>query len=240
MVGHSNHVATLAGDAAALAGLGAGDVSDIRRAGWVHDLGRVAVSAATWGRRGPLSRDEWEGVRLHPYHTERILDGARSLAAIRAVAILHHERLDGSGYTRAAPAGLLSLGARLLATADVYAAMTEPRPHRTPHERDAAAAALRSEARAGRLDGGAVEAVLAAAGQRPRRRPEAVAGLTAREIEVLGLVARGRTNREIAEELVVSLKTVDAHVQHVYAKAQVRTRAGATVFAMEHGMLTLR
>lgn len=115
--------------------------------------------------------------------------------------------------------------------------MTESRPHRGALGRDAASGELRSEVRAGRLDGGVVEAVLAAAGHRPRRRTVAFAGLTAREIEVLGLLARGRTNREIAEALVVSIKTVDAHVQHLYAKASVRTRAGATLFAMQRGLL---
>jgi DNA-binding CsgD family transcriptional regulator len=240
LVGHSEHVASLACDAAALIGLPADEVTDIRQAGSIHDLGRVAVSAGTWGRLGPLSRDEWERVRLHPYHTARILDGARSLASIGSIASLHHERLDGSGYTRAVPAGLIPVGARLLAAADVYAAMTEPRPHRVAFAPDVAATEMHSEARASRLEGNAVGAVLAAAGHRPRRRSEAIAGLTTREIEVLALVARGRTNREIAEELVVSLKTVDAHIQHIYAKAQVRTRAGATLFAMQHGMMASR
>jgi HD-GYP domain-containing protein (c-di-GMP phosphodiesterase class II) len=237
LVGHSAHVATLAGDAAALAGLDGAEVADVRRAGWIHDLGRVAVSSATWGRPGPLSRDEWERVRLHPYFTDRVLHGIGTLSGVRAIATLHHERIDGSGYTRSLPAGLLPVGARLLAAADVYAAMTETRPHRAALDRDRAAKELRDELRAGRLDGSAVEVVLEAAGHRRRRRTEAIGGLTAREIEVLGLLARGRTNRQIAEALVVSLKTVDAHVQHLYAKAGVTTRAGATLFATQHGLV---
>jgi HD-GYP domain-containing protein (c-di-GMP phosphodiesterase class II) len=237
LVGHSAHVATLAGDAASIVGLDDAQVAHIRRAGWIHDLGRVAVSSATWGRPGPLSRDEWEHVRLHPYFTDRVLHGVGALEGISSIATLHHERIDGTGYARALPAGLIPFGGRLLAVADVYAAMTEPRPHRAALDRDAAARELRAELQAGRLDGVAVQAVLEAAGHRRRRRREATAGLTGREIEVLGLLARGRTNRQIAEALVVSLKTVDAHVQHVYAKAGVTTRAGATLFATHYGLV---
>ena len=176
-------------------------------------------------------------VRLHPYNTERVLDGVRSLADVTTTAALHHERLDGSGYTRAAPAAVTSAAARFLAAADVYAAMTEERPHRAAPGAEVAAGELRAESSAGLLDARAVEAVLQAAGHRPRRRSAAIAGLTVREIEVLGMLARGRTSREIAEILVVSIKTIDAHVQHVYAKAGVTTRAGATLFAAHHGLL---
>ena len=237
LVGHSVGVAELADGAAVAAGLPPAQVSAVRRAAWIHDLGRVAVSAGVWARPGALTRDEWERVRLHPYHTDRVLDGARSLQEVREIAALHHERLDGSGYTRGLPAGLLPFGARLLAAADVYAAMTEARAHRPAIDRDAAVRALRAESRAGRVDGRAAEAVLEAAGHRPRRRTEAVAGLTAREIEVLGLLARGNSNREIAGALVAALKTVDSHVQRIYAKVGVSTRAGATLFAMQHGLV---
>lgn len=238
LVGHSGRVADLASDAATAVGLPKRDVTLVRRAGWVHDLGRVAVSAGTWGRPGRLTRDEWERVRLHPYQTDRLLEGARALYEVRAVAALHHERLDGSGYARAVPAALIPAAARILAAADAFAAMTETRPHRAARSRDDAARELRAESRSGRLDGRAVEAVLEVAGHRPRRRYQVVGGLTAREIEVLGLLARGHSNREIAEALVVSRKTVDTHVQHVYAKAGVSTRAGATLFAMQHGLVS--
>jgi DNA-binding NarL/FixJ family response regulator len=128
----------------------------------------------------------------------------------------------------------------VLAAADAFHAMGESRAHRVALEPAAAADALEREARAGKLDAEAVAAVLAAAGE---RRSAAVvqrdwpAGLTAREVEVLRLIARGSSNRAAAEELGLSPKTVGHHVQHVYAKIGVSTRAGAAVFAMEHDLL---
>jgi DNA-binding NarL/FixJ family response regulator len=115
--------------------------------------------------------------------------------------------------------------------------MTEPRPHREAMTMDAAAAELQSEVRAGRLDADAAGAVLEAAGQPVHRRRQQVAGLTAREVEVLRLVARGMSIRAIAKELVVSPKTADAHIQHIYTKAGVTTRAAATLFAMQHDLV---
>jgi DNA-binding NarL/FixJ family response regulator len=150
---------------------------------------------------------------------------------------MHHERLDASGYFRGAAAAQQPVAARILAAADAFHAMTEPRPHRGPMPPDKAAAELRAEIRAGRLDAGAADAVLAAAGQPVRRRTEQVAGLTAREVEVLRLLARGLSTRDIARELTVSPKTADAHIQHIYAKAGVSTRAAATLFAMRHDLV---
>jgi HD-GYP domain-containing protein (c-di-GMP phosphodiesterase class II) len=236
-VGHSRAVAELASDAAAQAGLDAGARRLVLLAGLVHDVGRVGVSSLVWGKEGPLSRTEWEQVRLHPYTTERVLDRAESLREVVAVAAAHHERLDGSGYHRGVPASVIARPARLLAAADAFHAMTEPRPHRTALAPEQAAGQLRREARDGRLDGDAVEAVLAASGQPVRRRRTHAAGLTPREVEVLRLLARGLSIKAIAAELTVAPKTVDAHIQHIYAKAGVSTRAAATLFAAEHDLL---
>jgi HD-GYP domain-containing protein (c-di-GMP phosphodiesterase class II) len=206
-------------------------------AGLVHDLGRVGISAAVWGKEAPLSRSEWEQVRLHPYTTERVLDRAEALRDVARVAAGHHERLDGSGYHRGVSAGSIPRPARLLAAADAFHAMTEPRPHRPALTPEQAAGQLRREARDGRLDPDAVEAVLTAAGQPVRRRRTHAAGLTAREVEVLRLLARGLSIKAIAAELTIAPKTVDAHIQHIYAKAGVSTRAAATLFAAEHDLL---
>ena len=87
------------------------------------------------------------------------------------------------------------------------------------------------------MDGDVVEAVLGAAGHRVTRRREGPAGLTVREVDVLRLVARGLSNKEIAARLVISPKTARNHVEHIYAKIDIRTRAGAGLFAMQHGLL---
>jgi HD-GYP domain-containing protein (c-di-GMP phosphodiesterase class II) len=198
-------------------------------------VGRVAVPVRIWQKRGPLTPDEWERVRLHAYHSERVLARSPFLAELVPVATTHHERCDGSGYHRGAAAAALPPLARVLAAADAYHAMTEPRPHRDALPSERAAEGLAEEARAGRLDGDAVAAVLDTAGQRiPRiERP---AWLTEREAEVVGLLARGLQTKQIARALGISVKTADHHVQNAYGKIGVSTRAAATLFAMLHGL----
>jgi HD-GYP domain-containing protein (c-di-GMP phosphodiesterase class II) len=236
-VGHSAGVARLAEAAAGHAGLPASDAVHLRRSGLVHDLGRVCVSSTVWEKESSLTPDEWEQVRLHPYHGDRLLARSPGLAALAATASLHHERCDGSGYHRGVDGRSLPLPARLLAAADVYHAMIEPRAHRPAHSPEEAVGQLRDESRRGTLDADAVECVLIAAGQRPRRRRPGVAGLTAREVDVLRLVARGLATKQIAAELVITPKTADSHIQHIYTKIGVSTRAAATVFAMRQELL---
>ena len=237
LVGHSSGVSDLARAAAERMRLPAAEVDGVGWAALVHDLGRVGVSAAVWGRAGPLTAGEWEAVRLHPYQTERVLGRAPFLARLAGIASLHHERLDGSGYIRGAAAPQLTPAARILAAADAYHAMREPRPHRAALTAEHAAAELDKEARAGRLDRDGVDAVLAAAGHRVGRRRGYPGGLTAREVEVLRLLARGVPTRDIARTLRIAPKTADNHIQSIYTKAGVTTRAAATVFAMQHGLL---
>jgi HD-GYP domain-containing protein (c-di-GMP phosphodiesterase class II) len=212
-VGHSAGVADLAAAAAKGCHLGVSERALIRRAALVHDLGRVAVAARVWNRPGPLSADEWERVRLHPYHTERVLSRSEFLAALAPIAGAHHERLDGSGYHRGAAAAALTPAARLLAAADAYHAMTEPRPHRGALAPEDAAKALTEEAQHERLDGDAVAAVLEAAGQ-PVARIERPCGLTEREAEVIGLLAGGLQTKQVARALGISAKTADRHIQN--------------------------
>jgi HD-GYP domain-containing protein (c-di-GMP phosphodiesterase class II) len=236
-IGHSRGVADLAGQAAGLAGLG-GEAPDlVRRAGLVHDLGRLGVSNAIWDKPGELSHAETERVRLHPYLTERMLASSPALAPLAAIAVQHHERLDGSGYPRGLTGSAMSPEGRVLAAADFYHSRTEPRPHRPALTPDEAAAQLRAEARAGRMDGDAVTAVLGAAGHRATRRPARPGGLTGREVEVLRLLARGLSNREIAERLVISRKTASHHIEHIYAKTGTTNRALASLFAASHGLI---
>jgi len=209
----------------------------LRRAGLVHDFGRLGVSNSIWDKPGPLGAGEWERVRMHPYLTDRMLHQSAALAPLGAIAVQHRERLDGSGYPRGLSGAAISRPARILGAADAYQAMREPRPHRPARSSDEAAAELRADVKAGRLDGEVVEAVLGAAGHRVSRRREGPAGLTPREVEVLRLLARGLSNKEIAECLVISPKTVANHVEHIYSKIEASTRATASLFAMRHGLL---
>lgn len=235
LVGHSAGVAELASAAAHRCGFEPADVVLIRRAALVHDIGRVAVPVSVWQKTGALTPDDWERVRLHAYHSERVLARSPLLASLASIATSHHERLDGSGYHRGSSAVSLGPSARLLAAADAYHAMTEPRPHRAALSAAEAADLLRREASAGRLDPDAVAAVLDAAGHSVRR-VERPAGLTEREAEVVGLLARGLQTKQVAHALGISAKTADHHVQSAYRKIGVSTRAAAAVFAMEHGL----
>jgi HD-GYP domain-containing protein (c-di-GMP phosphodiesterase class II) len=236
-LGHARAVADLAAAAGAELGLPESEVRTLRRAGLVHGLGRLGVSNSIWDKPGPLGTGEWERVRLHPYITERMLHQSEALAPLGAIALAHRERLDGSGYPRGLSGAAISRPARLVGAADAYQAMREPRPYRPQRDAAGAAAELRSEVRAGRLDAEIVEAILGAAGHRVPRRRDGPAGLTQREIEVLRLLARGLSNRQIAEQLVISPKTVANHVEHIYAKIDASTRARASLFAMQYGLL---
>jgi HD-GYP domain-containing protein (c-di-GMP phosphodiesterase class II) len=236
LAGHSADVAELAAAAAQHCGIDAVGVTAIRRAGLVHDLGRVAVHPRIWQKPGPLSADEWEQVRLHPYQTERVLSRSGFLAALAPIAGVHHERLDGSGYHRGCTGAALPMPARVLAAADAYHAMTEPRPRRQPLAPEQAATTLGQEASSGRLDPDAVAAVLEAAGQRVPRL-ERPAGLTEREAEVVGMLAHGLQTKQVARALGISIKTADRHIQNAYGKLGVSSRAAAALFAMEHGLV---
>jgi HD-GYP domain-containing protein (c-di-GMP phosphodiesterase class II) len=236
LAGHSTGVSRLAALAAEATGLPDCDVVTVRRAGLVHDLGRVAIATRIWNAPGRLEVDDSEQVRLHPYHAERVLSRSPALSDLATVAGAHHERLDGSGYHRGTSAAALTGPARLLAAADAYHAMTEPRPHRSALSAQRAAEALATEASEGRLGRDAVAAVLAAAGQ-PVPRMEHPAGLTEREVQVVALLARGRQTKQVATALGISVKTADRHIQNAYAKLGVSTRAAATLCAIEHGLL---
>ena len=237
LVGHSAGVAELAAAAAERCRLPPADLVTLRRAALVHDLGRVAVPVRIWQKAAPLTPDDWERVRLHAYHTERVLTRSEYLAALAPVASFHHERLDGSGYHRGTAAAALTPPARLLAAADAYHAMTEPRPHRAARSPGQTAEVIGREAGAGRLDPDAVTGVLEAAGQQVPRI-ERPAGLTEREAEVIGLLARGLQTKQVARRLGISVKTADHHIQNAYAKIGVSTRAAAALFAMQHGLTT--
>ena len=236
-LGHARAVAELASSAAARLGLPEDEARVLRRAALAHDLGRLGVSNAIWDKPGPLGAGEWERVRMHPYLTERMLHQSEALAPLAAIAVQHRERLDGSGYPRGLTGATISRSARLLGAVDAYQSMRELRPHRPALTADEAARELRADVRAGKLDADAVDAVLAAAGHPVARRREWPAGLTAREVDVLRLLARGLSSKQIAAQLVITPKTARNHIEHIYTKIDASSRVAASLFATEHGLL---
>jgi len=237
--GHSRAVAALATAAATRMALPAGDVRDVRWAAYTHDMGELTVPVATWMRAGALTERETDAVRLHPYHGERALTSmGGSGKAVASLVQRHHERLDGSGYHRNARGSDLSPGARILSAAETFQTAREARPHRAASTDAVAAAKVRTAVREGKLCPEASEAVLACAGQPARRASlERLAGLTPREIEVLRLIAAGDTTKEAARKLDIATKTADNHIQSLYSKIGVTTRAGAALYALERGLV---
>ena len=238
-LGHSRAVASLADAAGAEMGLPAPDMRALRWAAYTHDIGELSVPVSTWQRPGPLSAREVDAARLHPYHGDRALTALGGEGKVVAALVLrHHERLDGSGYHRGVRGPDLSPAARVLAAAETFQTAREARPHRAALSDTAAAARLRAAVREGKLCPDAVAAVLEAAGQPDRRgTTERLAGLTPREIEVLKLIAAGHTGKEAARLLDISPKTTDHHIQSLYSKIGVNTRAGAALYALEHGLV---
>jgi len=235
---HPTGVAELAEAAGWRMQLAPDSITTLRRAALAHDLGRVGVSNAIWEKPGALAFGEWERVRLHAHFTERAFAQSPALADIGRLAGSHHERLDGSGYHRGARGPDLDVAARILAGADCYIAMREDRPYRPALGAEEAQLELQREAREGRLDPDAVDAVLGAAGHRVAKRPrELPAGLTPRELEVLLALVHGESNQVIGDGLGISVKTVGHHVQHIYDKAGVRSRAAATLWAFEQELV---
>jgi HD-GYP domain-containing protein (c-di-GMP phosphodiesterase class II) len=239
LTGHSHGVAALAEAAARLQGLPPDETAVLARAALLHDLGRVSVPTGVWDKPGPLSAAEWERVRLHSYYTDRVLRRSPLLARYADVASRAHERLDGSGYHRGESAAATDRMARLLAAADTYRACTEDRAHRPALPADAARRELLQGAAQGRLCRHAVDAVLAAGGQQhaPRRSAPAGEALSARELDVLRLLVRGLTNKQIAKALAISPRTVQHHTLHIYSKTGMTSRAGAALYAVQHALL---
>jgi HD-GYP domain-containing protein (c-di-GMP phosphodiesterase class II) len=239
MGGHSRRCAELAAAAGRVLGLGEDDVVALRRAALVHDFGTTVVPNSIWDKPGPLTRAEFDRVELHPMLTEQMLRRSPALAVLNPVACAHHEKCDGSGYHKRARAGDDELGACVLAAAEVYVGLTAERADRPPISPEDAATELRRLESAGVLEPRASRAVQVAAGHgepntRAGKRQQNPGGLTRREVEVLRLAARGLTTNDIAGRLYISPKTADHHIQHIYGKIGVSTRAAAALWAMQH------
>jgi HD-GYP domain-containing protein (c-di-GMP phosphodiesterase class II) len=243
MAGHSRRCAELAADAARLLGLGEEAITAVRRAALVHDFGTTAVPNSIWDKPGALTRAEFDRVELHPMLTEQMLRRSPALAILNPVACAHHEKSDGSGYHKRVRADGANTSAGILAATEIYVGLTTERADRPAFPAEDAAAELRRLVSQGVLESRTANAVLVAAGHGEpaaptSKRPKHPGGLSGREVEVLQLAARGLTTQAIADRLFISPKTADHHIQHIYDKIGVSTRAAAALWAMQHAVVT--
>ena len=235
--GHSRRVSALAVAAGRQLGLPVPDLEVLGRAALAHDLGRVSIPNTILDKPRALASAEWEVVAV----STRITRSA-PCCALRHWRRMRPQRAcitNGSTApdTTVAYAHLPSRRRHGCSPRpNSYQALTSARSYRPALEPQRAASALREDAAAGRLDGGAVEAVIATASGQPVRL---MGGrrLSEREVEVLGLLASGFSTREVAARLTITEKTVRHHVEHIYDKLGVSTRAAAVVAALHEGRL---
>jgi HD-GYP domain-containing protein (c-di-GMP phosphodiesterase class II)/DNA-binding CsgD family transcriptional regulator len=237
LTGHSEQVAEVAAAAAGLLGLDVGARTAVRRAALLHDIGRVGVPTGIWDLPRRLGHHEIDRVRFHSWETERILTATPLFGTVASIAAATHERPPGNGYHRGQVPTSVHREASLLAVADVWCALGSPRPHRPALDSTAAHRVLADAVSDGALDRSATEAVLTAVDERQLPPPAWPDGLTEREIDVLRQLASGAADKRIAAELGITAKTVAHHVQHIYDKIGVRSRAGATLYALEHRLI---
>jgi HD-GYP domain-containing protein (c-di-GMP phosphodiesterase class II) len=235
---HSTGVASLCQSALQHAGASAEEADAGYVSGLLHDLGRLSVPNGIWDKKGPLTPIETARMRTHVAVSEDVVARSSLIASHASAVGAHHERLDGSGYPRQSSGKALSRVALTLVAADVFHALTEDRPQRAKRTRDEAATVLAEEVRAGRIDARAADSVCAAAGARSTRlKGELPLGLSEREAEVLALLARGLSNKEIGSTLFISARTAGNHIAHIYEKTGVNTRAGAALLAVTRGLV---
>ncbi|GMV84259.1 MAG: hypothetical protein AMXMBFR80_01170 [Dehalococcoidia bacterium] len=240
-LGHSRRVAATAEGVAVRLGLSEVETLDLHRAALTHDLGLVAVPSFVLEKpQARLTRPEWEQVRLHPYHGERILSNVPALRGAAGLVGAHHERVDGDGFPRGLKGRQTPVGAQIIAVSDRFDELTHDAPGRAALAPEQALKAMEQEVGSS-FSASVFEPLKGTLGFArtvavPSRR-EWPAGLTDREVEVLRLVARGLNRREAAARLFVSESTVRTHLEHIYVKIGVSSRAAATLFAVEHELL---
>jgi HD-GYP domain-containing protein (c-di-GMP phosphodiesterase class II) len=241
MLGHSQRVSQTCGLSAMAVGLNSEKSAELQLAAHVHDLGRVTIATGTWDRPGPLTAYERESLRAHPSMMRSFLNQIPPLRSVAALASTACERLDGSGYPRGLASSLLGPAERLLAAADVFVALTSDRPHRPAFSRTMAARLMGEDVSAGRLDRRSVNAVLDGAEvRRPKLQIALPDSLSLREAEVILLLAQGLKNKDIALRLNISPRTVQTHVAHIFDKTGFRSRAGAALYSIRHGLADIQ
>jgi HD-GYP domain-containing protein (c-di-GMP phosphodiesterase class II)/DNA-binding CsgD family transcriptional regulator len=230
-VTHSRRTADLAEVLARRLHLDAESIALTRRAALVHDVGLIGVPALLLHKEGALTEAEFERYRLHPYFTERILSRSELMRPIGIVAAAHHEAVDGSGYHKGLAASQMTQPMRIVALASGYEEMTagstaEPEP------------VLNALQTTGRYDAACLAALGGELGSERlvSTRGAWPAGLTEREVDVLRQIASGMTVRQTAQRLVISDHTARHHLESVYSKLGVSSRAGAVLFAVENGL----
>ena len=242
MGGHSRRCARVAADAGQVLGLDDDAADALRRSALVHDFGTTVVPNSIWDKPGPLTRAEFDRVELHPMVTEQMLRRSPALAVLNPVASAHHEKCDGSGYHKRLRADDEDLGACVLAATEVYVGLTTERADRPRFDagrrgQRASPAGVGGRARAARQPGGA-------GGRRPRRAADVARQAPAESRRAdpprgrgAAACGEGPDHPEIADRLYISPKTADHHIQHIYGKIGVSTRAAAALWAMQHAIV---
>ena len=243
LAGRSRRVADLTDRIARRMSFSKRRVATIHLAALVHDIGLVAVPSFVLNKsQAQFTEAEWEHVRLHPYHSERVLSKVPALEALIPIVGAHHERMDGQGYHLGLSGAQIPPEAQIIAVADRFDELSHDQPDHPALELDEVVRVMREEV-GPRLAADAFQALIEELGgvsQRSRQRvrqQEWPAGLTDREVEVLRLVAKGLNRREAAKALFVSEGTIRSHLEHIYGKIGISNRSAATLFSMEHGLL---
>ena len=150
--GHSQRVGTYAEDLGGAVGLNAKERRNLRRAGLLHDIGKIGIDLAYLNKPGPLTTAEYEDVKRHPVIGFEICRPLRTMAPLLSMIRSHHERLDGRGYPDGLKAEEISVPLRCLTVADVYDALTSDRSYRKAMTPDSALNLMRKEATVGMWD----------------------------------------------------------------------------------------
>ena len=147
---HTRHVSSLAEEVGRMLGLEyESDIRILRLGGYLHDIGKIAISDAILIKSSELSDEEWVTMRSHPVIGYNLLKPLKTLRDILPAILHHHERWDGSGYPRGLKGPSIPLSARVIGIVDCFDAVTTDRPYRKAMTREQAVELLKEDCRAG-------------------------------------------------------------------------------------------